>query len=90
MNYLKRRWNGETGQTMAEYALILAVVGVGIVTAGIALSGAIGDTMCKTANTIETGAVSTTSVTITSFSRTTGLAQAWTDADVVVVSCMGY
>ena len=37
----------------------------------------------------QTSAVSTTSVTITSFSRTTGLAQAWTDGDNVVVSCLG-
>ena len=34
--------------------------------------------------------VSTTSVTITNYGRTTGLAAAWTDADVVVVSCLGY
>lgn len=34
--------------------------------------------------------VSTTSVTITNYSRTLGTAAAWTDADVVVVSCMGY
>ena len=38
----------------------------------------------------QTGAVSTTSVTITNFNRTTGIAAAWTDADVVVVSCLGY
>ncbi len=38
----------------------------------------------------QTGAVSTTSVTITNFSRTLGTAAAWTDADNVVVSCMGY
>ena len=37
----------------------------------------------------QSSAISTTSVTITSYSRTTGLAQAWTDADVVVVSCLG-
>lgn len=34
--------------------------------------------------------VSTTSVTITNYSRTLGTAAAWTDSDVVVVSCMGY
>lgn len=38
----------------------------------------------------QTGAVSTTSVTITNFSETTGLAAAWTNSDNVVVSCMGY
>ena len=37
----------------------------------------------------QSSAISTTSVTITSYSRTTGLAQAWTDSDVVVVSCLG-
>lgn len=38
----------------------------------------------------QTGAVSTTSVTITNFAATTGLAAAWTDADVVVVGCHAY
>ena len=38
----------------------------------------------------QSSAVSTTSVTITSYSRTTGLAQAWTDSDVVAVSCLAY
>ena len=38
----------------------------------------------------QSSAVSTTSVTITNYGRTTGLAAAWTDADVVVVSCLGY
>lgn len=37
----------------------------------------------------QTGAVSTTSVTITNFAATTGLATAWTDSDVVVVKCLG-
>ena len=37
----------------------------------------------------QSSAVSTTSVTITSYSATTGLAQAWTDGDNVVVSCLG-
>jgi len=43
-----------------------------------------------TANVQQTGAASTTSVTITNYSLTTGLAQAWTSNDVVEVSCMGY
>ena len=38
----------------------------------------------------QSGAVSTTSVTITNYSRTLGTAAAWTDGDVVVVNCMGY
>ena len=37
----------------------------------------------------QSSAVSTTSVTITNYAATTGLAAAWTDADVVVVSCLG-
>lgn len=37
----------------------------------------------------QTGAVSTTSVTITNYSRTLGTAAAWTDSDVIVVSCIG-
>ena len=37
----------------------------------------------------QTGAVSTTSVTITNFARTTGVAAAWTDGDDVVLSCFG-
>ena len=41
------------------------------------------------ANVQQTGAISTTSVTITNYSLTTGLAQAWTTGDVVEVSCMG-
>ncbi len=38
----------------------------------------------------QSSAVSTTSVTITNYSRTLGTAAAWTDADVVAVSCLGY
>lgn len=37
----------------------------------------------------QSSAISTTSVTITNYARTTGLAAAWTDADVIVVSCLG-
>ena len=37
----------------------------------------------------QSSAISTTSVTITAYSRTTGLAVAWTDSDVVVVHCLG-
>lgn len=37
----------------------------------------------------QTGAISTTSVTITNFAATTGLAAAWTDGDDVEVSCLG-
>ncbi len=37
----------------------------------------------------QSSGVSTTSVTITNYARTTGVAAAWTDSDVVVVSCAG-
>lgn len=42
-----------------------------------------------TSSPAQTGAVSTTSVTITNYVRTTGVAGAWTDSDVVVVGCHG-
>lgn len=37
----------------------------------------------------QSSAVSTTSVTITAYSRTLGTAVAWNDSDIVTVSCMG-
>jgi len=51
--------------------------------------------MCSARNTTngassnprQTGAFSTTSVTITNFNSTTGVAAAWTDADVIAVNC---
>ena len=45
----------ESGASAAEYALILAVVGIGIVVAAIALGGAVGDSMNCAADTIEAG-----------------------------------
>jgi pilus assembly protein Flp/PilA len=42
----------ESGASAAEYALILAIVGIGIVTAATALRGAIGGAMNRTASTI--------------------------------------
>jgi len=44
----------ESGASAAEYALILAIVGIGIVTAASALKGQIGGAMNRTANTINT------------------------------------
>ena len=44
----------ESGASAAEYALILAIVGIGIVTAASALKGEIGGAMNRTANTINT------------------------------------
>jgi pilus assembly protein Flp/PilA len=42
----------EDGASAAEYALILAIVGLGIVLAAIALQGAIGNALNKAANCI--------------------------------------
>ncbi|HET7708011.1 MAG TPA: Flp family type IVb pilin [Sphingomicrobium sp.] len=44
----------EAGASAAEYALILAVVGVGIIVAAIALGGAVGNSMNCAAQTINT------------------------------------
>ena len=42
----------ESGASAAEYALILAIVGIGIVAAATTLQGAISGAMNRTANTI--------------------------------------
>ena len=44
----------ESGASAAEYALILAIVGIGIVAAATALGGAISGAMNNAANTINT------------------------------------
>jgi pilus assembly protein Flp/PilA len=44
----------ESGASAAEYALILAIVGIGIVTAAGALKNEIGGAMNRTADTIKT------------------------------------
>jgi pilus assembly protein Flp/PilA len=44
----------ESGASAAEYALILAIVGIGIVTAAGALKTQIAGAMNRTANTINT------------------------------------
>ena len=43
----------ESGASAAEYALILAIVGIGIVTAASALKGEIAGAMNRTASTIK-------------------------------------
>ena len=53
---LKSLCGDELGAAAAEYALILAVVGGGIVTAAIALSTSITGAMTKVAALITTGA----------------------------------
>jgi Flp pilus assembly pilin Flp len=44
--------DGESGQTMAEYAVVLAVVTVAIVGALVALSGGINDTLSSVTATL--------------------------------------
>ena len=51
-NFLKNFAADESGASAAEYALILVVVGLGIVTAGVAHEGAISGAMQGTADTI--------------------------------------
>ena len=50
INFLK----DESGASAAEYALILAIVGIGIVTAATKLQGAISGAMNSAATTINT------------------------------------
>ena len=50
MNYLKRWWRGESGQTMAEYALIMAAVAV-VAFAGYKTMGGDITTLLSTVNT---------------------------------------
>ena len=45
MTFLKNLWTDESGASAAEYALILAIVGTGIVAAAIFLGGAISGAM---------------------------------------------
>ena len=41
VDYLRARYAGEEGQTMAEYGVVLAVIAIGVVVALAALSGVI-------------------------------------------------
>jgi pilus assembly protein Flp/PilA len=47
--------NDESGASAAEYALILAIVGLGVVTAATSLKNAISGAMNNAATTINTG-----------------------------------
>jgi len=53
--FLKSFLRDESGASAAEYALILVIVGIGIVAAGLTLSGAIGGAMTDAATCIDTG-----------------------------------
>jgi len=50
---------------------------------------AVDQTNAATANTVATP-LSTTTITLTNYSRTTGIATAWAASDVITVSCNGY
>jgi pilus assembly protein Flp/PilA len=56
MNKLLQYLNDESGASAAEYALILAIVGIGIVVAARGLQTAISGAMNSAANTINTNA----------------------------------
>jgi Flp pilus assembly pilin Flp len=49
---LQARLNEDKGQTMAEYAIVLAVIAIGIVVALTALSGSIGSALSKVTSDI--------------------------------------
>lgn len=53
--FLKSFLRDESGASAAEYALILVIVGIGIVTAGITLAGSIEDAMDDAAKCIDSG-----------------------------------
>ena len=55
MNKIMQFLKDESGASAAEYALILAIVGAGIVGAAITLRDAIGGAMTNAATTINTG-----------------------------------
>jgi pilus assembly protein Flp/PilA len=52
MSKLVSFFKDESGASAAEYALILAIVGIGIVSAATALKGQIGGAMNRAADTI--------------------------------------
>lgn len=59
MTKLTKFFKDESGASAAEYALILAIVGIGIVTAATTLKTSIAGAMERTATTINTGAAPT-------------------------------
>ena len=55
MNMIKKLWNDESGASAAEYALILAIVGVGIAVAAVSLGTAISGAMNTATDCIANG-----------------------------------
>lgn len=54
-NFLSQLWNDESGISSVEYALLLAFIAAGIITAAGALSDAVENEMTDTASCIESG-----------------------------------
>ena len=54
--YLARPWNDESGISLVEYALLLAFIAAGIITAAELLSNAVQNEMTDTAACIENSA----------------------------------
>jgi len=57
--FFTRLWNDESGISSVEYALLLAFVAAGIITAAELLSNAVQNEMCETASLIEGGNATT-------------------------------
>ncbi len=55
--FFTKLWNDESGISSVEYALLLAFVAAGIITAAELLSNAVENEMTETANCIELGTV---------------------------------
>ena len=55
MKFLRKIKIGKSGASAAEYALILAVIGGGIVVAAVVLSGSISGAMTKAGTSITNG-----------------------------------
>ncbi len=53
--FCTRLWNDESGISSVEYALLLAFVAAGIITAAELLSNAVSNEMTETSTCIETG-----------------------------------
>ena len=57
--FFTRLWTNESGISSVEYALLLAFVAAGIITAAELLSNAVENEMCETASLIEGGTATT-------------------------------
>ena len=58
-NFFKTFANDESGASAAEYALILVIIGVAIVSGALFLGGAIGTAMSEAGSCIQTGTATT-------------------------------